>query len=128
MDDLPTTAVSSDSPQPQVPSGLTRREFLQMAALLGGGAMLLLTRCRAPFLSDENGLPTIPPEFKRFLLVAPSSDTPEEKRIVALGSQCPDLACALWWADTQAFQFFDSVEQIVALYTWQGDRELLWID
>lgn len=128
MDDLPTTADSSDPLPSLPPSGLTRREFLQAAALLGGGALLLLTRCRPPFLDDEEGLPAISPDFKRFLLATPAADNPDEKKVVALGFQCPDLACALWWVDTQKFQFFDNVAQIVETYTRQGGRELIWLD
>lgn len=127
MDDLPTTAVPPDAPQPEDAAGLSRREFLLLAAFLGGGAVLMLTRCRPPSPEDEEPL-EIPAEFRRFMLVIPSSVVPGEKKIVALGGQCPDLACSLWWVDTQEFEFFDSVEQIMARYAQQGERELLWLD
>jgi hypothetical protein len=127
MDDLPTTAVSPDDPEPEGPSGLTRREFLLLAAIMGSSAVLLLARCRPPIPPPQGPL-EIPPDFRRFLLAEPSADVYGEKSIAALGSQCPDLACALWWADTQEFEFFDNVDQITERYVSAGKRELIWLD
>ncbi len=128
MDDLPTEEIPSSPADQEGPLGLTRREFLLAAAITGSGALMLLSRCRPPFPTDEEIPLEIPPDFKRFMLVTSRPDIPGEKQITALGSQCPDLACALWWAGTQEFEFFDNVEQIIAWYTREGTRELLWLD
>ena len=62
------------------------------------------------------------------MLVEMLPHQPDEQRILALGSQCPDLACALWWADTQDFEFFDRVEQLEARHAHADERALVWLD
>lgn len=126
MDDLPTTG---DLEQEKT-NALTRREFMLLAAFAGSGALLLLSRCRPPFAPAPDQLPPleIPPDFRRFMLIAPLTGVAGEKRIMALGSQCPDLACALWWADSQEFAFFDSSAEIEARYAGQEGWELVWLD
>ncbi len=105
--------------------GLTRRNFLRAAAILTGSTLLLLSRCSFPYDPD---LPPIPPDFKRFILTEQSYRVATEQIIVALGAQCPDLKCSLWWGADQEFQFFESVDQINQLYVESGRNELFWLD
>lgn len=104
---------------------LTRRDFVKLAAILTGSTLLALSRWKPPY--DEEPL-EIPPEFKRFVLVEQSPSVASEKIIVAMGSQCPDLNCALWWVNNQEFQFFESMDQIINLYVRDGRAELFWLD
>ena len=105
--------------------GLSRRDFIKLAAILSGSTLLMLSRCKPPL---EDKPLVIPPDFKRFVLVEQSPTVATEKIIIALGSQCPDLNCALWWVNDQEFQFFDSIEQIVNQYVGDGSFELIWLD
>jgi hypothetical protein len=131
MNDIPPQAPENDLPDPVLPESgeaLSRRDFLKVAAILTCSMFLLLSRCRPPVETIGGELPPIPPDFKRFLLVKPSESVATEKIIVALGSQCPDLSCALWWADDQEFEFFESVDQIATLYMRDGQNEFIWLD
>jgi hypothetical protein len=110
---------------PETVHGLSRRDFVKVAAILTGSTLLLLGRCKPPY---EEAPLEIPPEFKRFVLVEQSPTVSTEKIIVALGSQCPDMNCALWWVNNQEFQFFESVDQIVDLYVRESRAELIWLD
>ena len=105
--------------------GLTRRDFLKASAISIASTLLLLSRC---YQLPESGPFVIPPDFKRFILYEPSPKKETEKIAVALGSQCPDRQCVLWWIDDQEFQFFESVEQIIELYGPDGQAELVWLD
>jgi hypothetical protein len=135
MDDSITTGPNNDENQTapeEVAESVGRRDFLKLAAILTGSTLLLLSRCGGlefpePF-PDEESLP-IPPNFKRFILVESEQQaTDTVQRIVAFGSQCPDLACALLWIDQPDFEFYDRVEQIVNRYTRDGRIELVWLD
>ena len=105
--------------------GLARRDFLKVAAILTGSMLLMLSRCNLPYGAD---LPPIPPDFKRFILTEQSPVVATDQIIVALGSQCPDLKCTLWWVADQEFQFFESVGQINNLYVNSGRNNLFWLD
>jgi hypothetical protein len=105
--------------------GFSRRDFVKLAAILTGSTLLMLSRCKPP-LEDKPLM--IPPDFKRFVLVEQSPIVATEKIIIAMGSQCPDLNCALWWVSDQEFQFFDSIEQIMNQYVGEGRLELIWLD
>ncbi|MFN2135758.1 MAG: twin-arginine translocation signal domain-containing protein [Candidatus Promineifilaceae bacterium] len=107
---------------------LSRREFMKAAALSAGSLLLLLSRCRPLVEFKSAELPPIPENFRRFYLAEKSTTIAGEMRVLALGSQCPDLTCALWWARDKRFEFFERVEQIQARYTADGRTELLWLD
>ena len=135
MDDLSLTDPNDEeedaAPEPEAAS-LERRDFLKLAAILTGSTLLLLSRCgglELPESPPDQELPDIPPNFKRFVL------TKREQRataivqvIVAFGSQCPDWQCALLWTDQPDFEFYDNVEEILNLYTQDGQTELMWLD
>lgn len=128
MDEIPAQNQAEEAADDGLPGeglGLSRRDFVKLAAILTGSTLLMLGRCRPT--SEEAPL-EIPPEFKRFVLVEQSPTVSTEKIIVALGSQCPDMNCALWWANNHEFQFFESVDQIVDLYVSDGRAELIWLD
>lgn len=95
------------------------------AAILTGSMLMMLSRCNLPYAPE---LPPIPPEFKRFILTEQSPKVTTEQIIVALGSQCPDLKCALWWVDTQEFEFFETVGQIDTRYVQNGRNQFHWLD
>lgn len=116
-----------DEAAPEEGQSLSRRDFVISAALLSGSMLLMLSRCK-PTADGEIELAPIPPDFKRFTLITQSPTVETEKIAVAVGSQCPDLACALWWVADQDFQFFESVEQIEKLYVQNGRNELIWLD
>ena len=105
--------------------GLTRRDFLKAAAILTGSTLVLLSRCSLPYNSE---LPPIPPDFKRFILTEQSPSVATEQIIVALGAQCPDLKCTLWWGAGEEFLFFESVDQINQQYMESGRNKLFWLD
>jgi len=135
MDDLPIAELN-DEEQESLPKqgaeSASRRDFLKLAAILTGSTLLLLSRCgglEVPEGLSDQELPPIPPNFKRFVL------TKREQKamrtippVVAFGSQCPDWQCALLWVDQSEFQFYDSVEEIINLYTQDGQTELRWLD
>jgi hypothetical protein len=75
---------------------LSRREFMKAAALSAGSLLLLLSRCRPLVEFKSAELPPIPENFRRFYLAEKSTTIAGEMRVLALGSQCPDLTCALW--------------------------------
>lgn len=128
MDDMPAKDSGEapvDETLPKEEVGLTRRDFVKAAALITGGMLLTLSRCQLPADPD---LLEIPPDFKRFILAEPSPTVVAEGIIVAMGSQCPDLKCALWGVVDQEFQFFESVDQIFDLYVQDGRSELIWLD
>jgi hypothetical protein len=128
MDDNQTqdhTQERADDTLSEEKNGLSRRDFVKIAAILTGSTLLMLSRCRPPY-SDEPLV--IPPEFKRFVLVEQSPTVTTEKIIIGLGSQCPDLSCALWLISDREFQFFESVEQIANQYVEHGRAEIIWLD
>ena len=128
MDEIPAqnqAVEAADDGLPEEGLGLSRRDFVKLAAILTGSTLLMLGRCKPPY--EETPL-EIPPEFKRFVLVEQSPTVSTEKIINALGSQCPDMDCALWWVNNQEFQFFESLDQIVELYVREGQAELIWLD
>ena len=110
----------------------SRRDFLKLAAILAGSTLLLLSRCGGLEVSEQlpdQELPLIPPNFKRFVLTRREQRATEiVLAIVAFGSQCPDWQCALLWIDQPDFQFYDSVEEIVNLYSIDGQTEMMWLD
>ena len=124
MDDVPANEPTGEAPQGEG-YGLSRRDFAKVAAILTGSTLLMLSRCKLPF---DPVLPSIPSNFKRFILTKQSPIVATEKIVVALGSQCPDLRCALWWGENREFQFFESVSQIENLYVDNGRNELFWLD
>ena len=131
MNDIPPHSPENNLPELSMPDpgeGFSRRDFLKVAAILTGSMVLMLSRCRPEIETIDGELPPIPPNFKRFLLVRQSEDVATEKIIVALGSQCPDMTCALWWADNQEFEFFESLDQIDALYIEDGQYDRIWLD
>ena len=107
--------------------GLTRRDFMIAATLLSGSMLLMLSGCD---LSEDGDVdvPPVPPEFRRFTLVTQSPTVETEKIVVAAGSQCPDLACAMWWSDEHDIQNFESIQEIERLYVQDGTFELIWLD
>ena len=109
----------------EVENGLSRRDFVKLAAILTGSTLLILSRCKPS--SDPDPM-QIPPQFKRFVLVEQSPTVAKEKFIVAMGAQCPDMNCSLWWVADQELQFFDSVDQIIDLHVQDGRTELFWLD
>jgi hypothetical protein len=128
MDDIPAQDQTEEPPIdifPEEINGLSRRDFVKVAAILTGSTLLMLSRCKPP---DDDEPLEIPPQFKRFVLAEQSPTVATEKIIVAMGSQCPDLNCALWWVNDQEFQFFDTVDQISDLYVRNGHYELIWLD
>jgi hypothetical protein len=110
---------------PEAKRDLSRRDFVKIAAILTGSMLIMPVRCMQA--NNEEPL-VIPPDFKRFILVEQSSTAATEEIIVAMGSQCPDLNCALWQVSDQEFQFFESVDQIVNLYVRDGRTDLIWLD
>lgn len=120
-EEIPGDAAENKEPD------FSRRDFMTAAAILAGSTLLLLSRYRFPYEADGER-PPIPPEFKRFILAEQSTTAPGESTIIALGAQCPDLSCALWWGRDQDFQFFESVEQITAAYVQDNRVELFWLD
>lgn len=105
--------------------GLSRRDFVKIAAILTGSTLLVLSRCKQSYKPEPL---EIPHDFKRFILIEQSPAVATEKVIVAMGSQCPDMNCALWWADDQEFQFYNSVDQIIDLHASDGRTEFFWLD
>jgi hypothetical protein len=104
---------------------LSRRDFVKLAAILTGSTLLMLSRCKPPY--QDKPL-VIPPNFRRFVLVEQSPTVATEKILIAMGSQCPDWNCALWWVSNREFQFFESVDQIINQYVRDGRAELIWLD
>ena len=128
MDDIPVQNLAqepAEDPLPEEEQGLSRRDFVKVAAILTGSTLLILSRCKPPYEPEPLEIPF---DFKRFVLVEQSPTVAAEKIIVAMGSQCPDMNCALWWAANQEFQFFDSVDQIVDLHVQDGRTDLFWLD
>lgn len=121
-----------DSLPQQETEPIGRRDFLKLAAILTGSTLLLLSRCSGLDLSEplpDEGLPPIPPNFKRFLLVKREQRLNEVVEVVvAFGSQCPDWSCALLWVDRPEFEFYGSVEEILNQYTSDRQTELVWLD
>lgn len=135
MDNSPITELNDEeheSAPEEVVESVGRRDFLKLAAILTGSTLLLLSRCGGfefPEPLPDQELPSIPPNFKRFILVEQEQQASEVgQKIVAFGSQCPDWQCALLWIDQPDFEFYDSVEQIVERYSRDGQRELVWLD
>ena len=135
MDDSPITELNDEeeeSAPTEVAEAASRRDFLKLSAILTGSTLLLLSRCggfEVPEHPPDQEPRPIPPNFKRFILTKREQRATEIVQIVvAYGSQCPDWQCALLWVGQPDFQFYDSVEEIVNLYTQDGQTELVWLD
>jgi len=135
MDESAITELNDDEQESvpvEVAESVSRRDFLKLAAILTGSTLLLLSRCgglEVPGDVPSQEIPPIPPNFKRFILTKREQRATETvQAIVAFGSQCPDWQCALLWIGNPDFQFYDSVEEIINLYTQDGQTELTWLD
>jgi hypothetical protein len=135
MDETPSTELNDDeqeSTPAEAAESVSRRDFLKLAAILTGSTLLLLSRCGGLEVPGEvpgQVTPPIPPNFKRFILVKREQRAMEVVQVVvAFGSQCPDWQCALLWINDPDFQFYDNVEEIINLYTQDGQTELMWLD
>jgi hypothetical protein len=126
----------NDVPKERSDRGITarvsRRDFLKLSAILSGSTVLLLNGCG--FLEELDpqvhlDMPPLPQAFKRFTMTRIETGF-EQPTIteIAIGSQHQNMQVSLVAYDQPIVQIYDSVQDLLNVYSSDGPLELRWLD